>query len=136
MIFRNKMLSVPPSKPNLKAFLDAHPGNTKNGGTIFQESNKESDFTEQVDKDFIISEAISMIRSRSIDDLLPIAMSLNINTNQEDIKVKHALVRYAKSKPQQFIDMFNNPVVMVKTIVMQGLDFQIISNKKGVIAKI
>jgi hypothetical protein len=86
-----------------------------------------------IDRDFLITDAIQMIKSRSIEELLPVALSLNINTNQENIAIKRALVNAAKTKPQEFIDLFDNPIVQTRVSVMQAFDFQILRYKGGAI---
>ena len=133
VVFRNKMLIVPYDKPNLLAFLEKHPDNQANGGGSFRLVNKEIDIEKEVENEFLVTDAISMIKARPIDDLLPVALSLNINTNQNDLSIKRSLVMYAKKNPQKFMDMFDNPVVHARTMVMQGFDFQIITDKNGAV---
>ena len=133
VVFRNKMLIVRPDQPNLITFLEKHPDNQANGGGSFRLVNKEIDIEKEVENEFLVTDAISMIKARPIDDLLPVALSLNINTNQNDLASKRALVMYAKKNPQKFMDMFDNPVVHARTMVMQGFDFQIITDKNGAV---
>ena len=133
VVFRNKMLIVRPDQPNLITFLEKHPDNQANGGGAFKLINKEVDIEKEVENEFLVTDAISMIKARPIDDLLPVALSLNINTDQNDLSIKRSLVMYAKKNPQKFMDMFDNPVVHARTMVMQGFDFQIITDKKGAV---
>tara|TARA_R110002020_G_scaffold27824_2_gene89419 strand:+ start:224 stop:1081 length:858 start_codon:yes stop_codon:yes gene_type:complete len=133
VIFRNKMLVVRYDQPNLREFLTKHPENTSNGGGLFKLVNKEVDVEKQIENDFLVTDAITLIKARPVDELLPVAMALNINTNQKDLNLKRDLVNYAKNKPQEFLDMFDNPMVHARTTVMQGLDFQIVTEKNGVI---
>ena len=133
VIFRNNGLAVPYTKPNLREFLEAHPHNRKNGGGLFSQSNIEEKIQETVDMDFLVTDAIQMIKSRSLEELLPVALSLNINTDQENLAIKRELVQAAKRKPQDFIDLFDNPIVQTRVSVMQGFDFQIVRYKGGAI---
>ena len=133
VIFRNKMLIVRYDQPNLLDFLDKHPDNQANGGGSFKLIDKKDNVEKEIADEFLVTDAIAMIKARPLEELLPVALSLNINTNQKDLLVKRALVLYAKKQPQKFIDMFDNPVVHTRTTVMQGLDFQIVSEKNGVI---
>ncbi len=130
VIFRNNGLAVPYTKPNLREFLEAHPHNRKNGGGLFSQSNIEEKIQETVDMDFLVTDAIQMIKSRSLEELLPVALSLNINTDQENLAIKRELVQAAKRKPQDFIDLFDNPIVQTRVSVMQGFDFQIVRYKR------
>ena len=40
---------------------------------------------------------------------------------------------YAKKNPKKFMDMFDNPMVHARTTIMQGFDFDIVSEKRGAI---
>lgn len=133
VIFRRNGLAVPYTKPNLKEFLDIHPENSKNGGSSFKSLDTEEKIQETVDMDFLVTDAIQMIKSRSLEELLPVALSLNINTDQENLAIKRELVQAAKRKPQDFIDLFDNPIVQTRVSVMQGFDFQIVRYKGGAI---
>lgn len=133
VVFRQNVLSVPYTKPNLKEFLDAHPHNNANGGNIFKRADTEKKVQDTIDMDFLITDAIQMIKSRSIEELLPVALSLNINTDQENLAIKRELVLAAKRQPKQFIDLFDNPIVQTRVSVMQGFDFQILRYKGGAI---
>lgn len=133
VVFRDKMLFVRYDQPNLREFLEKHPDNVANGGRSFRLVNKEIDIEKEIENEFLVTDAISMIKARPIEDLLPVAMSLNVNTNQKDLAVKRALVLYAKKNPKKFMEMFDNPMVHARTTVMQGFDFDIVSEKKGAV---
>lgn len=133
VVFRDKMLLVPHNKPNLKEFLDKHPDNSANGGGSFKLVNREVDIEQEIENEFLVNDAVAMIKARPIEDLLPVAMSLKISTNQKDLAVKRALVLYAKKNPKKFMEMFDNPMVHARTTVMQGLDFDIVSEKRGAV---
>jgi hypothetical protein len=133
VVFENKTLVIPFDKPNLRAFMELHPDNRANGGSLFELANKEADSEAELENEFAVTDAITMIKSRSIDELLPIALALNINTNQKDLAVKRALVLQAKSNPQRFMGLFDSPLVMARTTVTQAFDFQIIGDKEGAV---
>ena len=133
VIFRNKMIAVRYDQPSLRQYLDSHPDNVANGGGAFKLVNKEVNIEKQIENDFLITDAITLIKARPLDELLPVAMALNIKTDQKDLQVKRDLVNYAKRKPQEFLDMFDNPMVHARTTVMQALDFQIVTEKSGMI---
>ena len=67
-----------------------------------------------------------MVRDKSIEELLPVAMYLAIDTNQRNMEIKRELLIQAKSNPKRFIEMFDNPVVKVKSTIMTAIDFQIL----------
>ena len=133
VIFDRKFLTSYPNQPNLSAFLDNHPDNKANGGNLFQLVNKEETFEEDIEVEFKISDAISIIKSRPIDELLPVALALNINTNQKDLAIKHALIKYAKSNADNFLGTLDSPMVNARSVISQSIDFQLIEDRKGAV---
>jgi len=130
IIFNNKTLAVPYNKPNLQKYLDLHPDNIANGGKIFNLIDTEKKATVELDREFLTLDAVSMVRDKSIDELLPVAMYLGIDTNQKNMEIKRELLMQAKSNPNRFIEMFDNPVVKVKSTIMSAVDFQILKSDR------
>ena len=67
-----------------------------------------------------------MVRDKSIDELIPVAMYLGIDTGQKNMEIKRELLMQAKSNPKRFIEMFDNPVVKIKSTIISAVDFQIL----------
>jgi hypothetical protein len=126
IVFINKNLLVQYTKPNLQKYLDLHPDNVANGGKVFHLVDTEKKATVELDKEFMTLDAVGMVRDKSIDELLPVAMYLGIDTNQKNMEIKRELLREAKANPKRFIEMFDNPVVKVKSTIMSAVDFQIL----------
>lgn len=133
VIFREKNLLVMPNQPNLLMYLELHPDNVANGGTVFSMVNEEVDHEKVVENEFLIHDAISLIKARPIDELMPLAMSLKIDINQSPLAVKKDLLNYAKKEPKKFLDMSNSPLVEARSSVQQAFDFQIIKDNGGAI---
>ena len=126
IFFVNKNLLVPYSKPNLQKYLMLHPDNIANGGKVFHLVDTERKATDELDREFVSLDAVSMVRDKSIEELIPVAMYLGIDTNQKNMEIKRELLREAKSNPKRFIEMFDNPMVKVKSVLMSAIDFQIV----------
>lgn len=126
IIFENKMLTVPYSKPNLSKYLDLHPDNIANGGNVFFLVDTEKKAEVSLEKEFEVLDAVGMVRDKSIDELLPVAMYLGIDTNQKNMEIKRELLREAKGNPKRFVEMFDNPVVKTRSVIMSAVDFQIL----------
>lgn len=126
IVFINKNLLVQYTKPNLQKYLDLHPDNVANGGKVFNLVDTEKKATVELDKEFMTLDAVGMVRDKSIDELIPVAMYLGIDTNQKNMEIKRELLREAKANPKRFIEMFDNPVVKVKSTIMSAVDFQIL----------
>lgn len=117
IIFSDKMLGVPVSQPNLQDYLDKHPGNTKNGGGIFYEINYEKKTDTLLHDEFLIHDAVSLIREKSIDDLIPVILYLGISLDQRNQEIRRELLIEAKSNPKAFIEMFDNPLVKMRSSI-------------------
>ena len=126
IVFRDGMLAVRRSQPNLIKYLTAHPSNVANGGGLFYLKDEAKTAVDEVEAEFAVHEAVGMVRDKSIEDLLPVAMFLNINTDQETMAIKRELLNHAKTNPTQFIKMFDNPTVRTRSAIMQAVDFQIL----------
>lgn len=133
VVFRDKTLVVPHTKPNLLKYLELHPGNAANGGSAFRLLNEELNVEKEVDNEFKAHDAISFIKARPIDELIPLAMALNIEINQSNINIKRDLVRYAKSNPTKFLDMTTNPLVEARSVVASAFDFEIVRDNGGAV---
>lgn len=134
VVFRDKMLAVDYTKPTLIEFLDRHPDNIANGGRLFKEIDKAKTAEEELDREFAMHEAVSMIRNKEIDELLPVAMSLGISINQKNSEIKRELLRDAKANPSRFISLFDNPQVKCRSAVMQAREFQILKVSSGAVS--
>lgn len=128
--FRDGKLFVPKDKPNLRTFMDLHPMNINNGGKIFRQVDKKKDAEVELKKEFILSEAIGMVRDKDISELLPIAMYFGININVAVSEIRYNLLNIAKKKTAEFIQSFDSPQVQVRSTIQQAKDYQILNIKK------
>lgn len=127
--FREGKLFVPKDKPNMRKFLELHPHNSVNGGKVFREVNKKKDAEMELKKEFLMTDAVALVRDTDIQELLPIAMYFNVNINSPVSEIRFNLLRIAKNKPQDFIESFDSPQVQARSIVVQAKDYQIINVK-------
>lgn len=133
IIFVDKLLGVPSNQPNLQEYLDAHPGNIKNGGSLFFEINNEKKTDTLLQDEFIIHDAISLIREKSIDDLIPVILYLGISLDQRNQEIRRELLIEAKSNPQAFIELFDNPLVKMRASIALATSNNILKiNQDGV----
>tara|TARA_R100001510_G_C7639300_1_gene197035 strand:- start:171 stop:971 length:801 start_codon:yes stop_codon:yes gene_type:complete len=129
VIFRDGLLAVPHSQPNLANFLDSHPENTANGGYKFRLVDTSRDSEQVVSDEFLTHDAVSLVREKGSDEVLSVALALGINIEQKMIEIRRELLREAKANPASFIKMFDDPRVKTRSAVIQANDFQIISCK-------
>ena len=129
VIFERGRLFIPREKPNLKKFIELHPGNKENGGSIFKLINKKKSAKEELEKEFLVSDAVSIVRDRDINDLLAIALYYGVNINAATSEIRYNLLRIAKSKPKEFLQSLDSPEVTCRSTIKQASDYQIISLK-------
>lgn len=130
VVFEQGRLFVPKNKPNLRVFMDKHPGNKVNGGNIFKQIDKRRDAEDQLQKEFKLTEAVSLVRDTDINDLLPIAIYFKVGVDSPVSEIRYNLLQIAKKKPQDFIDAFDSPQVQTRASIQQASDYQIINLKK------
>jgi hypothetical protein len=132
IIFTEGRLFVPPEKPNLTAYLDAHPDNKQNGGNRFYLVDDRKDAQQKLEREFETHDAVGLVRTKELDELLSVAVSYGMNIDRPVTEIKHDLMVVAKKNPKKFIMSFDNPVVDMKTKVTQAIKYQVIKvDKRG-----
>lgn len=129
IIFRDGTLNVPHSSPNLIEYLRNHPENKANNGTLFIEVNTEVDAKGELEKEFLVHDAISFIKDADVDTLLPIALSYGIDGNLSSLEIKRSLIQQAKGDPTSFMEATNSPLVQLRAVVITAMEFQILRAK-------
>jgi len=126
IIFREGLIAVNVNRANLQDYLDAHPDNFKNGGSLFSEVNTDAKATASLDVEFLIHDAVGIVRDKSIEELLPVAIYLGVDIEQKNNEIKRELLLEAKNNPDAFIKLFDNPIVKARAVVVQAIDYNII----------
>jgi len=127
--FREGKLFVPKDKPNLRKFMDLHPMNMGNGGKIFKQVDKKQDAEKELKKEFLLSEAVTMVRDKDVNELLPIALYFGVNINTPVSEIRYNLLNIAKRRTEEFIQSFDSPQVQVRSSIQQAKDYQILNLK-------
>ena len=130
IVFRNGRLFVTPDKPNLIAYLHAHPQNVANGGDRFAVVDKKKDAEQEIEKEFRMMDAVSMVREKDIVDLVAVAMYFNIDVSRKSQEIRFDLLRIAKRDPNTFIEAFDSPLVKTSAVIRTASDFDILKLKK------
>lgn len=129
VVFDNGRLFVPKDKPNLRIFMDRHPGNQANGGHIFKQVDKRRDAEKELEKEFKLTDAVALVRDTDINDLLPIAIYFKVSIDSPVSEIRYNLLQIAKKKPGEFIEAFDSPQVTTRASIQQAKDYQIINLK-------
>lgn len=129
IIFRSGYLTVGKDNPTLRQFLDVHPANKANGGNQFGIVNKKQEAEQEIEKEFSVHEAITLIKETDFNDLLAVAIYFKVNIDRKASEVKFDLLKLAKSKPNEFIQAFDDPMVKTRAVLRQANDYQLINVK-------
>jgi hypothetical protein len=131
IVFRNGRIFIPKDKPNLRDFLEKHPQNVVNGGSLFREVNKRKDAEKELAREFLLTDAISKVRDTDINELLPVAIYFGININTPVSEIRYNLLNIAKKKTEEFLESFDSPQVMARSTVQQAKEYQILNVKSS-----
>lgn len=126
IMFLEGRLFIRPDQPNLAEYMSLHPGNKANGGSLFYLVDEAKERQVDLDKEYLVVDAISMIRTKQLDEILAVATALSINIDRNVDEIKHDLLIFAKKNPKSFIDSFDNPIVEMKAMLRQADKYQII----------
>ncbi len=127
--FRDGKVFVPKEKPNLRKFLEKHPANKANGGTTFQSVDKTINAEKELEKEFLVNDAISLVRDREITELLPIAMYFGIGIDSQASEIRFNLLKIAKSRPAELLSSLDSPEVLCRASIYQAKEYQILNVK-------
>ena len=129
--FRDAKLFVSKEQPNLRKFMEMHPANQANGGTTFRKVDKRKDAELELEREFLLTDAVSIVRDRDINDLLPLAIYFGININAPVSDIRYNLLRIAKSKTKEFLQSLDSPQVSCRSTIQQAKDYQILNMKSN-----
>ena len=89
VMFTEGRIFVRPDQPNLKEFLDRHPDNTANGGKRFYLVDETKQKKVEIEKEYVMVDAINMIRTRPLDDLLAVAQFILKHFCNSGFDIRH-----------------------------------------------
>ena len=93
---------------------------------MFRLVDKKRDAEQVLEKEFLLTDAIAMVRDKDIQELLPVAMYFGININSSVSDIRFNLLRVAKTKTREFMESFDSPQVRCRSVIQQAADYQII----------
>ena len=123
--FRNGRLFVPREKPNLRKFIEAHPQN----GSVFKEIDTRKNAEEELQKEFLLTDAVAKVRDTDINDLLPVAIYFGVNINNPVSEIRYNLLNIAKRRTEEFLESFDSPSVIARSTIQQAKEYQFINVK-------
>ena len=131
IVFREGRIFVSEDQQNLRDFLDMHPDNEANGGSVFRKIDHASLAKKKIEVDFLYADAVNLVRSKPVDEIVSVATAFAVNTDRMVDEVRHDLLVFAKKNPKAFIEAFDNPVIETKAKVKRAMKYNLISHKGG-----
>lgn len=129
VVFLNGVIFIRPDQPNLAEYLERHPDNKANGGNRFYLYKEEVVSQAKLEDEFEVHDAVGLIRTKNLDELLSVAISYGLNIDRPVNEIKHDLMVTAKKNPKSFIAAFDNPIVEMKSKMSQAKKYQVIKVK-------
>ena len=115
IVMEDGKITIPRNNPLLQKFMDIHPDNVDNGGTLFYEFDPQKIAEDRV-RDLNL-EVDALIAARSLDIEVMKAISrvhLGLNSdNMTSSEIKHDILLFAKNYPEEFLDAIDDPDISV-----------------------
>lgn len=127
--FKDGMLKTYESDVKLQKFLEIHPGNVKNGGSIFEEYDPAKQATVKVTDFEIELEAMNLANSLSHlkKDSIASILCSDYSEKWTNAELKQAVFVEAKKQPRNFVKLANDPTLEMKGVAKTALRRSLIS---------
>jgi len=121
--FKDGMLKTYETDVKLQKFIEIHPHNVKNGGTLFMEYDPAKEATAKVENFEIEFEAMSLAKSLSALKMDAIAGLLcsDYKENWSPAELKQAVFVESKKQPKNFVKLANDPTLEMKGVAKTAL---------------
>ena len=132
IVFIDGVLVVENRKMTLQKFLDHHPDNVKNGGSLFYEMNHEAEAKKEVEAMDLDFEAQKLSRELSMKELESVMRYIapdRVDKMYAD-EIKRDVRVFAKRYPAEFLDMFDNVEVETDNTIANIIDAKLITFRK------
>ena len=108
-------LTVRKNNPILQQFMDIHPDNIANGGTLFYEFDPQKIAEEKVHNLNLEVDALIAARSLDIDKMKSIVrVYLDSNVDKMTVaEIKHEVLLFARNYPNDLLDAIDDPALNV-----------------------
>lgn len=121
--FKDGMLKTYEHDIKLQKFLEIHPHNTKNGGSIFEEYDPAKSATVKVTDFEVELEAMNLANSLSAlkKDALAGLLCSDYSERWSPAELKQAIFVEAKKQPKNFVKLANDPTLEMKGVAKTAL---------------
>ena len=133
IIMEDGKLTVRKNNPMLQQFMDIHPDNTANGGTLFYEFDPQKIAEEKVHNLNLEVDALIAARSLDIDKMKSIVrVYLDSNVDKMTVaEIKHEVLLFARNYPKDLLDAIDDPDIEVNDIASRAFNEAYVTFRAG-----
>jgi hypothetical protein len=129
VVFEDGMLTVDRSNQVLQKFLYYHPQN----GNVFEEVNREVDAAEELEEARMELDAQVLAMELPMEKMITVCRVFigNAVDRMSTPEIKRDLLMFAKTRPQELIDIINDPMLELQDTIMKFFDNNLLKFNKG-----
>lgn len=133
IVMEDGKLNVAKNNPILQHFMDTHPDNIANGGTLFYEFDPQKIAEERVYNLNLEVDALIAARSLDLDKMKSIVrIYLNSDVDKMTVaEIKHEVLLFARNYPQDLLDAIDDPDIEVNDIASRAFNEAYVTFRAG-----
>ena len=133
IVMEDGKLTVAKNNPMLQQFMDTHPDNLANGGTLFYEFDPQKIAEERVYNLNLEVDALIAARSLDLDKMKSIVrVYLDSNVDKMTVaEIKHEVLLFARNYPQDLLDAIDDPDIEVNDIASRAFNEAYVTFRAG-----
>ena len=129
VVFEDGMLTVDRSNQVLQKFLYYHPQN----GNVFEEVNREVDAAQELEEARMELDAQVLAMELPMEKMITVCRVFigNAVDRMSTPEIKRDLLMFAKTRPEELIDIINDPMLELQDTIMKFFDNKLLKFSKG-----
>lgn len=133
IVMEDGKITVAKNNPMLQQFMDMHPDNISNGGTLFYEFDPQKVAEDRVRTLNLEVDALIAARSLDLDKMKSIAR-VHLDSNVDKMtaaEIKHDILLFARNYPEDFLYAIEDPDIDVNDISSRAFDEGYVTFRAG-----
>ena len=132
IIFEDGLLKVDKKRHNLLNFLDHHPDNLKNGGSLFKMRDFEAEAKDTERMLDIEYQAQELSRKLSDDQYIAIHRTFSRDTDKlYASEIRKDVKLFARNNPVDFLDMIEDPSVEMNSVIATAINEGLVNFRRN-----
>ncbi len=129
VVFEDGMLTVDRNNQVLQQFLHHHPQN----GMVFEEVNREYDAAQELEEARMELDAQVLAMELPLEKMITVCRVFlgNAVDRMTTPEIKRDLLMFAKTKPEELIEIINDPMLELQDTIMKFFDAKLLKFAKG-----